>query len=684
MFLRTLAYSGTPRVRGDQLWRELLQAKVRDGLAHGRLAGHETGSPPWQAAAREWVTKALACLRRETPAGPPPATMLDEKSHAGFRVQRWVLEAMPRWLVGLDLFLPPGPGPFPVVLCPCGHGPKWLPDHQVPPQVLARHGFAAALFDMPMFGERGRGNDHFIQGPQSAMAGLWSGFYFLVDILRAADYLETRADMDCARGYGVTGVSGGGMATLFMPLADPRVRVIVPVCCLAPLGAHVVEGLYTGCQENYLEGMAAAGLDLPDLLCLSAFTPCLAIAGLQDELFRRRAVEGAFRHVEAAYARAGQGERLHLYQEDCGHCYTAGMAGQAAAWFRRWLAPTPAPALEVSVQLLNQADLDCGTGDRTASMLELTTARVRRLAAARPKSITDRELAGVLRINPTPPPVDPEVVAPPTPWGPQGFQRFALHTPDELPLPVTAMAMPGAPAGTVLAVGDAGTLAVLRQAGGLGALRRLMLAADIRGYGELAPEAVDYDFYGWCGVDRALGDLLYLLGETALGQQARDVLRLLTFAQARAVATGADAQPLCVYARGSAALPVLLGSVLFPGVAHIALDGLPASLAELATVPRPAWNRYHLLAHALELFDLPELLASRTDKRFLILDPRGADGQSLSDTAARDLLGHCGAHVALHAGAGSSAADLLGRWLAATPAPSHRCKSGNGELRRFA
>lgn len=641
--LRVLKYSGKAAYDGGRLWREATQSRLRQMLASQVSAGGRTTLEDWSDRKRRWkafVDHGLACVR-EVPRPAIEPKSIREDAHDGFRVQRIVFDAVPGWTVGLSLFLPEGPGPYVPVLCPCGHGPKWLSDHQVPPQVLARNGFAAALFDMPMFGERSRGNDHFVQGPQSLMTGLPSLYYFLVDIVRVTDYLASRSDMSPGCGVGVTGVSGGGLATLYMPLVDPRVKAIAPVCCLTSLGAHLLEGLYTGCQENYLEGQAAQGFDLPHLLCVGSPTPCLVMGGTEDELFRRASVERAFAEVKAIYALEGVADNLKLHMEPCGHSYTAGMAAQAVRWFRRWLPSRAGDAVVDTVTPLDEKDLNCGTADATTSMLQETASRAARLRSTRRPRAANEDLVGLLRVTVPVSGVEVEQVTAPTAWGPRGLSRAILHADGDLPVPVVEWVTPSAPAGGVAAFGDAGTLDVLRQVGGLGAMRQRMVAADIRGYGELAPEASDYDLYSWCGVDRALGDLLLLLGDTALGQQTRDALRVLDYALSRGVA----ADELILYGRGGAALPALFAGIVHPQVKWIVTDSALCSLESLAAAEGPVWNRYHFLPRVLEAIDLPELLKARSDKEFLVIAPCDAMGRKVQGP---DVLGLYGGPVPSH------------------------------------
>ncbi len=635
--LKTLHYSGRMAGRRpDRLWREQTQEALRSLLDSRGPRLSTAGAASW----RQWkadsallVKESLACLRSGLPSIVPAATVVSTRSYDGFGVERLTVEAVPGWVVGLDLYLPAGGGPFVPIICPCGHGPKWLADHQVPPQVLARNGFAAALFDMPMFGERSRDNDHFIQGPQSLLTGLPSIFYFLVDLVRVADYLQTRADIDFSRGMGVTGVSGGGVATMFMPHVDDRVKAIAPACCTVPLGNHVVDGLYTGCVENYLGGQAAAGLDLHHLICIAAPIPCLVMAGARDELFREPAVRRAYADIERAYALEGAADRLSLIMDDAPHQYTPRMAGHAVRWFRHWLRGVPDAPADERVDLIPESELRCGSDHLTLGMLQMTVRRVTDLASGRAIRCDEAAIRAVLGLAAGSLAADVESVHPPTDWGPLGLHRHVLHPEGDIPVPILEMGYPGAAEGTVLAFGEEGPLAMLRQKGGLGPLRRRMLAADIRGYGELTPESVDYDVYGWCSVDRAIGDLHYLIGRTAAGAQTMDVLRAIHFA----CAAGEDGIAPTLVGQAGAALPVLFAGILDSRVNRIVLDSGLSTFAALATTPQPVWNRYHYIPDVLRSFDIPELMAAHPGKQFLLLSPRDGDAGELSDQAARVL-----------------------------------------------
>ncbi|MBI3986083.1 MAG: hypothetical protein HY343_04145 [Lentisphaerae bacterium] len=671
----------------ELLWREHIQNTTRELLSQHDLRWSRMSRAEWlqrKARWRRFIEDRLApSLQRFRI--PIAARLLDEKKYPDFRLRNYIFESLPGWTVGLNLFLPHGPGPFIPVLCPCGHGPKWQDDHQIPPQILARNGFAAALFDMPMFGEKHRHNNHFIQGAQCALLGIWSNFFFLIDALRTADMLETLPDMDFSHGMGVTGVSGGGFATLFLAQLDKRVSVIAPVCSTAPFTGHVIEGLYTGCPENFMTGQALEGFNYHHLVAMAAPRPCLVVGGTQDSLFRKPLVEKTFHETRQIYALEGVPDRLALFFDHCPHKYTARMAMETARWMRRWLMDdrTVKPARQAAaserrlVELLPESDLNCGTALETEGMLDFIRREVARTHRQRRPGTTNRFLSAFLKLKPTS--FSIERVSNPGPWGHAGLRRTILHPKNSIPIPILtltclpsrsfrAKAGTSASPGSVIAFSDEGKFVPLqatdstgsRQARGFFNMKETIHSADLPGFGELKPEPTDYDMYGWCSVDRVLCDLLTLCADSAIAQQTRSAWCVLDFALRNRPASHSAA----VYGHGEAAVPALLAGLIHPGVRQIILDSFLFSFELLAADEHPAWSRYLYWPDVLRHFDIPELIRARTDRQFLLINPCNAQRQPLSKTAiARPLRGDL-SHIAWHVDSAMSFPhSIIAKWL---------------------
>ena len=291
-------------------------------------------------------------------------------------------------------------------------------------------------------------------------------------------------------------------------------------------------------------------------------------------------------------------------------------------------------------------------------MLEVVQRRVGVLRQTRRPNWSDRDVTRVLAIDPAASGAQTIVEAPAATWGYRWLRKGVAQADRDLPLPFLRAAFPGAPAGVLVAFSDGGKLDALRQGAGLFGLCQTIISADVRGFGELAPEPTDYDLYAWCAVDRALSDLVLFTGETALGQQARDVWRILEAAPA--------GETLTVYGRGEAALPALFAGLLHPRVERIVLDSFLCSFEALATSEAPLWSRYAYLPGVLEAFDLPELIRHRSDRRFLLVNPLDASKQPLDEMDALKLFGMDDDHVTVHVDGVAQTAplrDIVRTWL---------------------
>jgi dienelactone hydrolase len=661
--MHLISRSNKAGLHPELLWRNQIQSRLNDTLSGFQHRIHDLPLAEWQSVKHQWKKLIQDAFVSPVPnwRGALKINKVAEYSFPDYTIENFALTAFDGWVIGLNLYRPARfTAPLTPILCPCGHGPKWFDDHQLPPQVLAKAGFAAALFDMPMFGERENRNDHFIQGTQAAMTGLWSNFFFLVDLIRVADYLETRPDMDFSRGIGVTGVSGGGLSTMFIPALDPRVRCIAPTCCVVSARDHLISGLYTGCVENYIRGQLAAGMDSHLVLAVHCPLPCLVNAGRQDTLFTEAAVKSAYQDLEKIYKRESRPERIRLFFDECPHKYTPRMAAQTVEWMRRWLrndtTPFPVPATEI----LDEKILNCQTASLTLGMKDYIDRQCKELADRRVADSTSESIGLWLR-PPAPQPVEVELIPPLTQWGAPNLHRFILHRPDDLPLPALVIRRE-TPVGKIL-VGctDQGKLSLMAGATGFFGLSAChVVSADLRGFGELQPEPTDYEVYPWCRIDRVLVDLLGMNGELAVAQQVGDLQTILR-ALAQLVEGSGD---ITLYGQGEAALPVLLAGLLAPSIKNIVLHQFPAALELLATHSQPAWTHYQMPAAVLQQFDIPDWIRQRTDKRFLLINPCDARKKVLSESEASQILGTAPPHVqlAIHP-LDESPGGLIAAWM---------------------
>jgi len=219
----------------------------------------------------------------------PPRTPLNARitgtiQREGYRIEKLVFESRPRFYVTAHLYIPDGPvQKRPVVVNVNGHWSHKKDEDrlQLPAAFQALQGYMAITIDSPGWSFEGNSlierraegdhNDFFlIQGGTNTTG------YYVWDCMRALDYLSTRPEADMSR-IGITGASGGGLATLYTFAADDRYSAAVPVVYMSSQELAPDNG----CLCNHIPGVCQIG-DRSDVISVQAPKPVL-IMGAEDD-----------------------------------------------------------------------------------------------------------------------------------------------------------------------------------------------------------------------------------------------------------------------------------------------------------------------------------------------------------------------------------------------------------------
>lgn len=158
---------------------------------------------------------------------------------------------------------------------------------------------------------------------------LWGMMVY--DALKAVDYLVSRPDVDPRR-LATLGMSMGSSTAQWLGALDPRIQVVVDICCLSDwhtlveldrLQAH---GIYYYVPD-LLNHFTAAQLN-----ALIAPRAHLSLAGDQDRLTPVAGLEKIDRELRNVYAASGRPENWKLLRYDGGHRETPAMRAEIRAW----------------------------------------------------------------------------------------------------------------------------------------------------------------------------------------------------------------------------------------------------------------------------------------------------------------------------------------------------------------
>jgi dienelactone hydrolase len=220
---------------------------------------------------------------------PLKATVTGEVEAHGVVVEKLHFQSKPGLYVTANLYRPRALSGkrVPAIVYVCGHSGKGRDGNKTAFQEhgfwFANHGYVCIMLDTLQLGEipgvhhgtYGRTVSHFKSWgidlpspphpftpspllPQGADSTpfrpwWWSAGYTPAGVecwngVRAIDYLLTRPDVDPDK-IGVTGISGGGAATLWIAAADERVKVAVPVSGMSDLEYYVKQkGVNSHCD----------------------------------------------------------------------------------------------------------------------------------------------------------------------------------------------------------------------------------------------------------------------------------------------------------------------------------------------------------------------------------------------------------------------------------------------------
>jgi hypothetical protein len=207
-------------------------------------------------------------------------------------------------------------------------------------EFLTSLGYNALCFDAWIFGERsGRAELDMFKDMIWHGRVLWGMMVY--DALKAVDYLVTRPDVD-AQKLATVGMSMGSSTAQWAGALDPRLKVVVDICCLTDWHTLVEVGGLKGHGIYYYVPDLLTHFTTSQMNALIAPRAHLSLAGNLDHLTPLAGLDKVDAELKKVYASAGKSENWQLLRYDVGHQETPAMREEIRKWFVTKLPATEA------------------------------------------------------------------------------------------------------------------------------------------------------------------------------------------------------------------------------------------------------------------------------------------------------------------------------------------------------
>jgi cephalosporin-C deacetylase-like acetyl esterase len=285
-----------------------------------------TSLDQWKAERSKIKADILEMLGHDSPwpKAPPTSKVTHRIERPDYILECLVLETAPGLYATANLYIPRhGQAPFPVVVYQSGHSNNGIYGNKTSYKHhgawFAAHGIACLMLDTIEMGEL-----------QVTHHGVYSKHWYdwysrgyspiameLFNARRSLDYLATREQIDSGR-IGATGISGGGVATFFLALADERVAAAAEVSGVCSTVGHTV-GQLAVLHCDCMYHVNSLGRTFSEIGALVAPRPFLFCNATEDALYPMPYFEQLVDKISGIYSLYGKPDNIGTATAPGGH-----------------------------------------------------------------------------------------------------------------------------------------------------------------------------------------------------------------------------------------------------------------------------------------------------------------------------------------------------------------------------
>lgn len=562
-----------------------------------------------------------------------------------YSIKKVIYQSLPDFYVTANLYMPKNiNGKLPAILFACGHWEwaKSCPEYQKVCIELVNNGFIVLAVDPVGQGERMQYYDrelkrtiirwgtmeHSYAGLQCTLAGANIARYFIWDLIRALDFLESLPEVDSTR-IGLTGNSGGGTQSSYMMLVEPRIKVAVPCTYITSREEYMKTGQAHDSEQNIFKAIVM-GLNYDDFISCFAPKPVM-IGAVDSDFFCIEGTINSYQRAKKIYNLYGKGEDIKLYIARGTHSYNDELRREAVKWFVRHLKGEETVNLAESIKIEPEESLKCTISGQV--LAEFESARdICKLNyeyfKKNQRRLSDREeirekLLEVLNLPSEDKPLYPRVIEEGT-FNNTRYKKIFMFPEKDIATAGIYIDGKDKKRCTLLLL-DEGTDGIQKD---FDLIRRFLDEGDVfvfdpRGIGSVRCRDINpYRFYDYYGTEYKLNFDSMMLGTSLTALRVFDILRAFEYIR--------DIKPdvhLAIGGKGISAIYALFAGVIDRDIEEVYLEDLLYSYEDIIS------SKYYRYDPRLEVygiaryFDISDLVASLSDRKVMIVNPRDARGE---------------------------------------------------------
>lgn len=280
----------------------------------------------------------------------------------GYRIEKLYYESLPNLYVPANLYIPDGiEEPVPAILYVCGHSHTQKHQYQAHAKSFAQNGFVCLIIETIQRGEV-KGEhlgaeslgwfNWYSRGYNPGGVEVWNG-------IRGLDLLCELEEVDKNR-LGVTGLSGGGSQSWYLPAVDSRIKAAAAVAGAASLEGQISQRTIDD-HCDCMMPINTYSIDFSDIGALIAPRPFMIAQPSGDGYYSIEAVHSLYENVKTVYNYYGKPENLMMEDAPGKHGYGENEEFRARilSFFMKELmgkdvAPKDLEDIDISLELSNE------------------------------------------------------------------------------------------------------------------------------------------------------------------------------------------------------------------------------------------------------------------------------------------------------------------------------------------